>query len=91
MEIVYVYTKKRSEFGRQPIFTDRPPELCVNIRPDPSLKDDYIRRDPVDTAVQYTPDMSEHEVNTGQHLSFFLHELLTFRSTQKDLRQTVEE
>jgi dynein intermediate chain 2 len=64
MEIVYVYTKKRSEFGRQAIFTDRPPELCANIRPDPSLKDAYIRKDPIDIAVQYTPEMSEHEVNT---------------------------
>ncbi|XP_019851832.1 PREDICTED: dynein intermediate chain 3, ciliary-like, partial [Amphimedon queenslandica] len=64
MEIVYVYTKKRNEFGRQAIFSDRPPELSIDIRPDSSMRNDYIRKDPVDIAVQYTSDMSEHEVNT---------------------------
>ena len=62
MEVVYVYTKKRSEFGRQAIFSDRPAELQVDIHPEPSLKDDFIYKDPVDVAIQFTPDMSEHEV-----------------------------
>lgn len=68
MEIVYVYTKKRNEFGRQAIFSDRPPELSINIRPDPSMRNDYIRKDPVDIAVQYTSDMSEHEVGQPKSL-----------------------
>lgn len=62
MEVVYVYTKKRNEFGRQAIFSDRPAELQVDINPEPSLKDDFIYKDPVDIALQFTPDMSEHEV-----------------------------
>lgn len=64
MEIVYVYTKKRNEFGRQAIFSDKQPELCADILPEPSLKAEYIHKDPVDIAIQLTPEMSEHEVNT---------------------------
>ena len=62
MEIVHVYTKKRSEFGRQPLFTDRPAELNVEIKPDDALRKDFIGRNPVDMAIQYAPEMSEHEV-----------------------------
>ncbi|KAF4084935.1 hypothetical protein AMELA_G00111730 [Ameiurus melas] len=64
MEIVYIYTKKRSEFGRQCNFSDRPAELHVDILPDPSLAADFIARDPCDVAIQCTQEMSEHEVNT---------------------------
>uniref|UniRef100_W5N5C3 Dynein axonemal intermediate chain 2 n=1 Tax=Lepisosteus oculatus TaxID=7918 RepID=W5N5C3_LEPOC len=64
MEIVYVYTKKRSEFGRQCNFSDRPAELHVDILPDPSLAVNFIERNPCDTPTQCTQEMSEHEVNT---------------------------
>jgi len=63
MEIVYVYTKKRSEFGRQPLFSDQNAQLNVDILPDDSLQDDFIERNPVDMAIQYAPQMSEHEVS----------------------------
>ena len=63
MEIVYVYTKKRSEFGRQPLFSDRGAQLNIDIQPDVSLKEDFIEKNPVDMALQYAPEMSEHEVN----------------------------
>ena len=33
MEVQYVYTKKRAEFGRHSIFSDRPAELHVDIEP----------------------------------------------------------
>ena len=62
MEIVYVYTKKRNEFGRQPIFTDKQAELQLDLKPESSLKDSFIFKDPVDMALQFTPEMSEHEV-----------------------------
>ena len=62
MEIVYVYTKKRSEFGRQCNFSDRPAELHVNITPEPHITADFIERDPCDTAIQCAQEMSEHEV-----------------------------
>ena len=64
MEIVYVYTKKRAEFGRQCNFLDRPAELHVDILPDPSLAENFIERDPVDTGVQNVQEMSEHEVRS---------------------------
>lgn len=62
MEIVYVYTKKRAEFGKQCNFSDRPAELHVDILPDPSLLDNFIERDPVDSGIQCVQMMSEHEV-----------------------------
>ncbi|KAL0983885.1 hypothetical protein UPYG_G00134340 [Umbra pygmaea] len=64
MEIVYVYTKKRKEFGRQCNFSDRPAELHVDILPDPSLAANFFARDPCDVSIQCTQEMSEHEVNT---------------------------
>lgn len=66
MEIVYVYTKKRSEFGRQCHFSDRQAELHVDIMPDESQLQNYILKDPVDIAVQVSKDFSEHEVNTNR-------------------------
>jgi len=64
MEIVYVYTKKRSEFGRQCNFSDRPAELHVDIVPDTTQSENYIERNPVDNGLQCVQEMSEHEVNT---------------------------
>ncbi|NXR10247.1 DNAI2 protein, partial [Semnornis frantzii] len=64
MEITYVYTRKRSEFGRPCSFSDRPAKVIVDIPPDPSVASGFILRNPVDSYVQHTSEMSEHEVNT---------------------------
>ncbi|XP_046856745.1 dynein intermediate chain 3, ciliary-like [Xenia sp. Carnegie-2017] len=64
MEIVYVYTKKRNEFGRQCNFADRQAELHVDIPPDEKLAANYIERNPCNTGIQCSQEMSEHEVNT---------------------------
>ncbi|KAM5273358.1 dynein axonemal intermediate chain 2 [Ctenodactylus gundi] len=64
MEIVYVYVKKRSEFGKQCNFSDRPADLTVDIQPDPELAEQFMERNPVDTGIQCTVSMSEHEANT---------------------------
>ncbi|KAM9281771.1 kinesin-like protein KIF19 [Morus bassanus] len=64
MEIIYVYTRKRSEFGRPCSFSDCPAKVNVDIPPDPSMASSFILRNPVDSYVQHTSDMSEHEVNT---------------------------
>ncbi|NWT41450.1 DNAI2 protein, partial [Chroicocephalus maculipennis] len=64
MEIIYVYTRKRSEFGRPCSFSDRPAVVNVDIPPDPSMASNFVLRNPVDSYVQHTSDMSEHEVNT---------------------------
>ncbi|NXG69350.1 DNAI2 protein, partial [Baryphthengus martii] len=64
MEIVYVYTRKRSEFGRPCSFSDLPAKVTVDIPPEPSLASGFVLRNPVNSSVQHTSDMSEHEVNT---------------------------
>lgn len=64
MEIVYVYTKKRSEFGRQCHFSDRAAEIHVDIKPDESENQNYIVKNPIDIGIQISKDYSEHEVNT---------------------------
>lgn len=69
MEIVYVYTKKRSEFGKQCMFSDRPAELHVDIAPDPALLENFIVKNPVDRPIQHSQEMSEHEVNTERYQS----------------------
>ncbi|NXJ70223.1 DNAI2 protein, partial [Rostratula benghalensis] len=64
MEIIYVYTRKRSEFGRPCSFSDRPATVNVDIPPDPSMASNFVLRNPVDSSVQHTSDISAHEVNT---------------------------
>ncbi|CAF0850563.1 unnamed protein product [Adineta steineri] len=64
MDMQYVYTKKRSEFGRQVYFTDRAVEITADIQPNPELLHDYIPRNPVDTGTQNVREFSEHWVNT---------------------------
>jgi len=62
MEIVYVYTKKRAEFGRQCAFNDRPAELHCDIVPDSNLAANFIVRSPIDRGLQSVQEMSEHQV-----------------------------
>jgi dynein intermediate chain 2 len=62
MEIVYVYQKKRSEFGKQALLSDRPAEVSLSIPPDPAYIKNYVERNPTHTEIQATPDKSEHEV-----------------------------
>ncbi|XP_063265713.1 dynein axonemal intermediate chain 2 isoform X3 [Prinia subflava] len=64
MEISFEYSRKRSEFGRPCNFSDFLAEVTVDIPPDPSLADNFIRQDLVDSAVQEGPLMALHEVNT---------------------------
>jgi dynein intermediate chain 2 len=62
MDIQYVYTKKRSEFGRQVHFGDRPVEIVADIQPNPELAREYISRDPVERGIQNVREFSEHWV-----------------------------
>ena len=64
MEIQYVYTKKRSEFGRQCLFSDVPAQIVLDIAPDCTQLQNYILREPCEIATQCVKEMSEHEVNT---------------------------
>lgn len=77
MEVVHVYSKRRSEFGRQCLLSDRPAELLVDIPPDPSLARHFVQRSPRDRALQACGDMSEHEVGVVICISI----LLYFRCT----------
>lgn len=64
MEIQHVYTKKRSEFGRQCIFSDRAAEIVLDIAPNPADLNNYIERSPCEIGIQCAKEMSEHYVNT---------------------------
>lgn len=44
MEIQYVYQKKRSEFGRQCMFSDKGPELIDNYASNKEHAHEYILR-----------------------------------------------
>ncbi|KAK9877826.1 hypothetical protein WA026_020059 [Henosepilachna vigintioctopunctata] len=64
MEVQYVYQKKRAEFGRQCLFSDKGPELIDNFPPDRSVLREYILRDPVSRGQQGAPQFACHELNT---------------------------
>ncbi|KAJ2998119.1 Dynein intermediate chain 2, axonemal [Globomyces sp. JEL0801] len=68
MEIVYVYQKKRREFGKQAMLSDRPADIGLSIPPDPSYLKNYTERNPSHTEAQCCPDKSEHEVNTDSYV-----------------------
>ena len=62
MDIMYVYTKRRNQFGRQVYLADKGPELLCDILPNPELVELFIDRDTLDRPIQAAPDLSEHEV-----------------------------
>ncbi|XP_034097254.1 dynein intermediate chain 2, axonemal-like, partial [Gymnodraco acuticeps] len=64
MEIVLGYPRLRSEFGRQPLLSDRPASLILDLPPDPSLAPCFLLKNPRDQGLQAARDMSEHQVNT---------------------------
>lgn len=64
MEVQYVYQKKRSEFGRQCLFSDKGPELIDNFPPDKNVLREYLLRDPVNRFQQGAPQFAAHELNT---------------------------
>lgn len=64
MDIVYVYQRKRKDFGRHCYFSDRSAEVIVDISPDESLREQYVLKDFSEMGIQQTREFSEHEVNT---------------------------
>ncbi|KAK9846621.1 hypothetical protein WJX81_007768 [Elliptochloris bilobata] len=64
MEIYQQYVKPRKEFGRYCRFSDEGAEMLADIRPNEEHAREHIARNPVFTASQTVPEMSEHEVNT---------------------------
>ena len=63
MEVAYLYTKVRSEFGKQTNFSDQDTRILHTIPPTDEFED--IFREPVCTTVT-CPTYSEHETNTDR-------------------------
>lgn len=65
LNIVHVYEKKRSEFGRQTKhFTDSDVHVLCDIHQDPIIKQKYIIQNPRDIATQCISEKTEHATNT---------------------------
>ncbi len=68
MEIVYVYQRKRKEFGKQTVFRDvQPSDLTWSISPDPVQAKNFEERSHCTVEVQVMPEQSEHEVKVQEH------------------------
>ena len=66
MEIVYVYTKKRKEFGRHTgHFADRDARVEIEIAPNEELKDQYMEKNPCVLEMHCIASISEHAANTN--------------------------
>ncbi|XP_059050189.1 dynein intermediate chain 3, ciliary-like [Achroia grisella] len=64
MDITFQYTRKRCDFGRQPMFCEQGPEMCDSIATDVAQHRHYMLRNPVHQPTQHTPAFSERRVNT---------------------------
>ncbi|XP_050305470.1 dynein intermediate chain 3, ciliary [Anthonomus grandis grandis] len=64
MDISYAYQKKRSEYGRQCLFSDKGPDLIDNFSSNKKLLKEYILRDPVNRSTLCAPVQAEHSLNT---------------------------
>ncbi|KAI5645454.1 dynein intermediate chain 3, ciliary [Phthorimaea operculella] len=63
-DMIYEYTKKRKEFGKQTLFEDKETELVCSIPSNPAVYKNYILRNPVHVGIQNTSNFSEHWVNS---------------------------
>jgi len=64
MEVAYLYTKVRTEFGKHCQFKDEPATLLECIPENDEHQQNYITKNPSTTDVDTSPHMSEHEANT---------------------------
>lgn len=60
----YVYTKRRRDFGRQPLFQNVQAHMIDSIYYNRQEEKDYILRNPVHKEVQAIMPQSQHEINT---------------------------
>ena len=66
MEIVYVYTKKRKEFGRHTgHFADRAAQVEFEIPGDEEIKENYMEKNPCVLEMHCIASISEHAANTN--------------------------
>eukprot|EP00741_Cyanophora_paradoxa_P021766 tig00000241_g21009.t1 len=64
MEVNFLYTKQRKQFGRHAVFKDKQAEILESIMPSKELDEDYVVKNPSACDIQAVPEYSEHEVNT---------------------------
>eukprot|EP01029_Cantina_marsupialis_P028422 TRINITY_DN776149_c0_g1_i1.p1 TRINITY_DN776149_c0_g1~~TRINITY_DN776149_c0_g1_i1.p1 ORF type:complete len:575 (-),score=193.02 TRINITY_DN776149_c0_g1_i1:132-1856(-) len=64
MEVVYLYTKKRAEFGKHCQFDDVPARILDSIKSTKDYDNDYTLKNPSIAEISTVPEMSEHEANT---------------------------
>lgn len=62
--MAYLYTKVRSEFGKQTKFRDIDARVLCSIPPNEEQGADYVLRNPSVAVLDTSPHMSEHEANT---------------------------
>ncbi|CAK1596165.1 unnamed protein product [Parnassius mnemosyne] len=66
MKSRYEYSKKRKDFGRQPLFQIVPAHLLDSINSNKEEQKLYILRNPVHRQVQATMPQAEHDANTKE-------------------------
>eukprot|EP00562_Extubocellulus_spinifer_P031720 CAMPEP_0178723246 /NCGR_PEP_ID=MMETSP0699-20121125/25442_1 /TAXON_ID=265572 /ORGANISM="Extubocellulus spinifer, Strain CCMP396" /LENGTH=590 /DNA_ID=CAMNT_0020374309 /DNA_START=76 /DNA_END=1848 /DNA_ORIENTATION=- len=64
MEVAYIYTKARSEFGKHCQFEDGETQVIESILPTDEYDSNYVQRNPCTKSVSTVPQVSETEVNT---------------------------
>ncbi|GFY54693.1 dynein intermediate chain 3, ciliary [Trichonephila inaurata madagascariensis] len=64
MDITFIYTQKRKEFGKPYSFTDIGPHLLVDIDPDPELKDEFYVVSSMSREVDNSKRICAQEINT---------------------------
>jgi len=57
MELVYIYTKLRKEFGKHPYFTAVPAETLESIPVNEAAKESYVMRNPSVSSFDTAPHM----------------------------------
>jgi dynein intermediate chain 2 len=62
--VAYVYTKKRSEFGRHCEFTNGETQVLESVLPTDAYDESYVQQKVMVTGIDTTPLMTETEVNT---------------------------
>lgn len=64
MEISFVYTKRRAEFGKHTEYTYTGPQLLIDIRENPSLDIQWVEPENYNDNTQIEPLYTEHSINT---------------------------
>eukprot|EP00611_Tribonema_gayanum_P022017 TRINITY_DN4346_c0_g2_i3.p1 TRINITY_DN4346_c0_g2~~TRINITY_DN4346_c0_g2_i3.p1 ORF type:complete len:599 (+),score=167.96 TRINITY_DN4346_c0_g2_i3:195-1991(+) len=69
MEVAYLYTKVRSDFGKHCRFKDVPAFLLETVPCSEEYSQNFVTRNPSVSEVDTTAHMSEHEANTERVVS----------------------